>query len=53
MLDIKKLRKKHNLTQVQLAELLGYTSRQIQRFENGARIRPLIEQAIKEKFKNA
>ena len=51
MLDIKKLRDKHKLTQVELAKLLGYTSRQVQRWENGANIRPLIEQAIKERLK--
>lgn len=53
MLDIKKLREKHNMTQVELAERLGYSSRQIQRFENGAVIRPLIEKAIKREFKDA
>ena len=53
MLDIKKLRDKHDLTQQELADKLGYSPRQIQRWEDGANIRPLIEDAIKEKFKNA
>lgn len=52
MLDIKKLREKHHLTQVELAEILGYSSRQIQRFERGATIHPLIEKAIKAEVEN-
>lgn len=53
MLDIKKLREKHNMTQVELAERLGYSSRQIQRFENGAKIKPMVEKAIKMEMKDA
>jgi DNA-binding transcriptional regulator YiaG len=53
MLDIKKLREKHKLTQVELANILGYSSREIQRWEKGANIRPLIERAIKKEFKDA
>ncbi len=48
MLDIKKLRLKNKLTQLDLANILGYSSRQIQRWEDGAKIRPIIEKAIKE-----
>lgn len=53
MLDIKKLREKHNMTQVELAERLGYSSRQIQRFENGAKIKLMVEKAIKMEMKDA
>ena len=53
MLDIKKLRLKHKLTQQELADKLGYSSRQIQRFEKGATIHPLIEKAIKMELENA
>lgn len=46
---LKNLRKEKNMTQVELSEKIGITSRQIQKYESGA-ARPRLEQAQKTSY---
>ncbi len=47
MKNFKKLRNKKNWSQRYLAELTGYSLRQIQRFEDGAKMKPFIEKMFR------